>query len=184
MKKYCGAAAPNIRLACQNFRVFESTASDCFSNACKESALSIASSSTVTSEALFQTYKKLLSQNDITFETFQCHVLNKYEFKPKEKLLQDEPDSSATEDESDEETDSNNNQVPMANLNVYSATNYFSPSTEAELTDIFTNDPASEYYIAQPSTSKSTASSDTFRPFRPFENIFRFDDHGHLYQEK
>ena len=99
-------------------------------------------------------------------------------------MLQDEPDSSATEDESDEETDSNNNQVPMANLNVYSATNYFSPSTEAELTDIFTNYPASEYYIAQPSTSKSTVSSDTFRPFRPFENIFRFDDHGHLYQEK
>ena len=108
MKKYCGAAAPNIRSACQNFRVFESTASDGFSNACKESALSIASSSTVTSEALFQTNKKLLSQNDITFETFQFHVLNKYEFKPKEKLLQDEPNSSATEDESDEETDSNN----------------------------------------------------------------------------
>jgi len=58
----------------------------------------------------------------------------------------------------------------MATLNVYPSTNYFSPSTEAELKDIFTNDPASEYYIAQPSTSKSTASSDTFRPFRPFEN--------------
>jgi hypothetical protein len=41
MKKYCGAAAPNIRLACQNFRVFESTASDGFFNACKENALSI-----------------------------------------------------------------------------------------------------------------------------------------------
>ncbi len=79
---------------------------------------------------------------------FQCRVLNKYEFKSKEKLLQDEPDSSATEDESDEETDSNNNQVHMATLNVYSATNYFSPSTEAKLTDNFTNDPASEYYIA------------------------------------
>jgi hypothetical protein len=73
------------------------------------------------------------------FETFQCHVLNKYEFRLKEKFLQQEPDSSANKNVSDVKIDSNYNQVPMTTLYVAfcdPSTSYFSPATEAELTEI------------------------------------------------
>ena len=35
LKNYRGVAAPNIRLACNNLRTFESTASDGYENSCK-----------------------------------------------------------------------------------------------------------------------------------------------------
>ena len=100
MKNYCGAAAPNIRLACKNFRIFESTASDGYDNSCKPNArfnLSGINNSYREREITFQFVKRQLMDGKINYGVYHEHVMDLYEFKQPEKLLSDLTDSSATE---------------------------------------------------------------------------------------
>ena len=110
MKKFCGAADPNIDKAVSLLKQYETTAKDKYNNAKKETARAPAQALDVaTRDTNFCQARRFHREGIISLVDYFKQINNLYKFEPKKKYVEeledtDESDATSISDASDEDT--------------------------------------------------------------------------------